>query len=368
MADNDLLGQLLGVNYKPVETPFGIGAQSLASALPSLVNPTGSTSGNLARVLGGGLLAGLLGYQARQQAAERNRALQPILTEALTAQTPAEISAIAGRPEAERISPLLQSLQLRMTDRQAKEQEQQQAFENQLKLKAVEQGIIPTGYESMFGRTGDQPLTSKQLGEADTLRKEFNKLPEVTNFGLVRTAAETVGAAVRDPSAVADQELVRRAVQLIEPGMAVREGEQAAVAASQSIPEQLKGQLSKVLEGQGSLGPKVREGIINIARRSYEANSRAYNQAKGFYETLAKDRNLPTSAISYLGEAKPFEEIINLQKVAEVKAEAPEKQVAIQGLTAELKQLQAKGKENFTAEDLQRLQSLRQQYEALKNG
>ena len=62
------------LSYRPIETGYGIAAQGVASALPNLVNPYGSNFGNFASVLGGALVSGLLGYQARKAADERNLA------------------------------------------------------------------------------------------------------------------------------------------------------------------------------------------------------------------------------------------------------------------------------------------------------
>ena len=68
MADGlDLLSAMFAQDYRPIEDPYGIAAQGVASALPYAVNPYCSTAGNFATVLGGALVSGLLGYQARKR-------------------------------------------------------------------------------------------------------------------------------------------------------------------------------------------------------------------------------------------------------------------------------------------------------------
>lgn len=67
MAD-ELTNALAGLQYTPLDTGWGLGAQGVAQALPSLVNPYASPMQNLGVTLGGALVASLLGYQARKEA------------------------------------------------------------------------------------------------------------------------------------------------------------------------------------------------------------------------------------------------------------------------------------------------------------
>lgn len=67
MAD-ELTNALAGLQYTPLDTGWGIGAQGVAQALPNLVNPYASPLQNLGVTLGGALVASLLGYQAKKEA------------------------------------------------------------------------------------------------------------------------------------------------------------------------------------------------------------------------------------------------------------------------------------------------------------
>lgn len=69
MAD-ELTNALAGLQYTPLDTGWGLGAQGVAQALPSLVNPYASPMQNLGVTLGGALVASLLGYQAKKEAAQ----------------------------------------------------------------------------------------------------------------------------------------------------------------------------------------------------------------------------------------------------------------------------------------------------------
>lgn len=102
MATSDLFKALMkesNYGFSPSESMMGITSAGVAQALPSLVNPYGSTSGNIARVLGGALLAGLMGYSAKKEAEEKNALLLPQLLEISQAQSPEQIQTLLGESE-----------------------------------------------------------------------------------------------------------------------------------------------------------------------------------------------------------------------------------------------------------------------------
>lgn len=142
--------------------------------------------------------------------------------------------------------------------------------------------------------------------EVNKLRDDFSANPDVKSFAAAKKAATALSQALADNSSVADQELVRYSILMIEPGMAVREGEQNAVAASQSIPDEYKGALSKALSGETSLSPQVREGIKRLAERAYASHKQNYDSALSFYQTEAGRKGIEPERISYLGDAPEF--------------------------------------------------------------
>lgn len=150
---------------------------------------------------------------------------------------------------------------------------------------------------------------SPEVANVDSLRKEYNQ--RIGNFENVLKAAQAVSGALKDYGRVSDQELVRYSIQMIEPGMAVREGEQAAIANSQSLPSAWKATLEGALTGKSKLPKEVRDGIQRLATRAYDAQKSVYDKATGYYQGLAESRNLlrPDQSISYLGEAPSAESI-----------------------------------------------------------
>lgn len=372
MADNTLIDALGNLQFAPSDTGWGLGSQVIAQSLPNLVNPYANPMQNLGVTLGGALIASLLGYQAKKeafdmglQATKYANQMQKLETpEARTAFIEALPSEAVGSGVAERLTSLSAALNkqstlqnllieqekakiaalepLRNDIERAKElgipyasladyDKQREARRNELlgitptpAATLPTAGTAPTSPGEILTKpeayqlltkaereaiAAKQKLTEEKVKQADELRKEFTALPEVKNFSLIDNAAKVVAKAVKDPAGVATEELVRRAVQLIEPGMAVREGEQAAVMKSQSIPDRFKGELSKALTGEGGLGKEAREGIMRIAQRAYETQADRYKETKNYYEGLAKKRQLPTDDIAYLGNPKPWDEI-----------------------------------------------------------
>ena len=149
---------------------------------------------------------------------------------------------------------------------------------------------------------------------ADDLRKEFTQSPSYKTFEVVEKTAGIMSKALKDKTAMSDQELVRYSILLIEPGMAVREGEQNAVAASQSIPNKWKGAISKALSGDAALQDDIRNGIRNLAARAYEGHRAQYDKVHQAYITIGKRRGVDPVLISPLGFSRPVEEVMGLKK------------------------------------------------------
>lgn len=87
MAD-ELTNALAGLEYTPLETGYGLGAQGIAQALPNLVNPYASPLQNLGVTLGGALVASLLGYQAKKEAFDLGLQTQKYANQMVALTTP----------------------------------------------------------------------------------------------------------------------------------------------------------------------------------------------------------------------------------------------------------------------------------------
>lgn len=83
MAGEDLYQSLGGVNFAPTETPWGIGATTLAQSTPLMISPYASTGQALGIGLGSVLLQSLLGYQAQKEAAQQSLTANTIANQML---------------------------------------------------------------------------------------------------------------------------------------------------------------------------------------------------------------------------------------------------------------------------------------------
>jgi hypothetical protein len=174
MADQDYFDELL---YTPQETTFGLPAQIIAKNLPAVVNPYGSTGSNLAAVVGGGLLAGLLQYGAKREAEAANRELAPRLLDVMGATSQEQLAQKLAQPGYERLAGLGSRLSLAMAENQRKQaiEEAKQKAELQNKqafevFKATDPNIL-AGYtqrEAIKRQFSPQttaaiPLTPEQI-------------------------------------------------------------------------------------------------------------------------------------------------------------------------------------------------------------
>lgn len=83
MAGEDLYQSLGGISFAPTETPWGIGATTLAQSTPLMISPYASTGQALGIGLGSVLLQSLLGYQAQKEAAQQSLTANTIANQML---------------------------------------------------------------------------------------------------------------------------------------------------------------------------------------------------------------------------------------------------------------------------------------------
>lgn len=331
------------------EDPFGLAASAIAQSAPALYNPYASTGSNVGVALGSALLAGLLGGIANNRTESRNDEFFKLGTQ-LYDMTPSErASLLESNPDyRRRLSPLAEALQERDITQRMEQQnkllEQKQSIAKDMggyydqtgqfvqlvdpveQLAKEEQAKAVgklKGENSFFGlRADENPSSPQYKRKADIfdretkLRGEYTKNPIVQDFQTSDIGFRSLVKAAQDPHPTADLELVRGAIQAIEPGMAVREGEAAAVEASRSIPDQWKGAINKALLNGASLDKDVREGIIRIAARRYEQYSNQVTALRGQYTSLAETESLAPDKILLGAVPSPVEDIFPQYKTS----------------------------------------------------
>lgn len=145
----------LGLRVSPLESGYGIGAQTLGQALPSLINPYGKVGTNIGVALGGALLQGLMAYQARQQATEQSILANRLGTQMLGITDPAERLKIAEGVGDTAVQSRLLGLNERLL-------EQQIAREQAAAAKVAE---LKAGAEFQLGDLGTKVFERQQKAE-----------------------------------------------------------------------------------------------------------------------------------------------------------------------------------------------------------
>ena len=330
MAGEDLFASLYDTGYAPVDTGWGIAAQGVASALPSLVNPYGSTGSNIATTLGGALLAGLLGYQARASADERNAAQAQYIPELFSSTTTPERRAaiFAEEPRLAKVykglalQKALQGIELE-TARKTEEMKAQVAAQKEV---AVDLGVpfdqVGKGAQVATPAAGSSTgqytyLGKKAEDELKDVQKTFSNTPEYKNYQYTKGTLERLSQGVMKTDAVSDVDFAKGAIQAIEPGLATQRDEILAITQSPSIPEALKASMANAAEGTGKLTPKIRAQILGIVEGAYKTQAANYQDRFDFYknEAVTKSRRPELSdeigqRIAAGGIASPYEDIV----------------------------------------------------------
>ena len=314
MADDDIYSVLspndiLSFNQNALSrNPFGIAGGALGNTQLDMRTWDAPTVGVAS--FGKAFLQGLLTNYAQQDAARQTQAV--INSFPQLSQNPGGMATPEGVDESA-FGLLRGTVAANNARAKAAEVKDQKKFNSDLLMKLLGKQAEVMGennaFEAMGQGAAENPNSPAYKVNKDnndnlfTLRKEFNALEPVKNFAKASQAATALAGALKDKSKVSDQELVRYSILMIEPGMAVREGEQGAVAASQSLPEAWKNQLSSALSGESQLGADVREGIKNLASRAYNSHKGLYDQAYGLYGKEAELQGVDPARLSYIGEA-----------------------------------------------------------------
>lgn len=208
MAGEDLYGALAGLNYDPAETGYGTSSQVLASSLPNLMNPYQGAGTNIGIALGGALISGLLGYQARQSAAEQSLEANKLGLQLLEAQSPqARLGIIESTPDTVMQGKLLgvntrlaaqQAAQQQMIGQEIAKQKALAEFElGPLGTQLFERGITKEAQRQAAltgGFTERQQLEDRLIRERALQRKQLgledvNVPPPIFNKAIERNAS-----------------------------------------------------------------------------------------------------------------------------------------------------------------------------------
>lgn len=128
----------------------------------------------------------------------------------------------------------------------------------------------------------------------DKLRGEFSSLAKP--FIDVRDSYNRIQSASQEPSAAGDIAMIFNYMKMLDPQSVVRESEFATAANAGSIPERIRAQYNKALQGE-RLTESMRKDYVSRANKLYDAQLKGYNKNKKNYEKLAKERGLDPNKV-----------------------------------------------------------------------
>jgi hypothetical protein len=144
--------------------------------------------------------------------------------------------------------------------------------------------------------TRDAASIQTGFSNEQSLRKEFEGLPEVKNYKQAFPAFAAIKDAVARNTTQSDINIVYGLAKLYDPTSVVREGEYATVANSPNIPEKVKG-YAQYLAGGGKLSADTKAKILQEAQGRIGTYETEAKKAKGSYEGIAKKRGMDPAAV-----------------------------------------------------------------------
>lgn len=118
------------------------------------------------------------------------------------------------------------------------------------------------------------------------LRKEFDTLPDVKNYNTVATQYDTIKRVAAKPSAQNDIALIFSYMKMNDPTSVVREGEFATAQNAAGVPDQIRNQYNKALNGQ-RLNERQRRDFVSSAEDIFAAQDGRYQELVGQYSDYA---------------------------------------------------------------------------------
>ena len=161
--------------------------------------------------------------------------------------------------------------------------------------------------------------TQRELDQTTKLAKDFNNSKIVQNYVLSDVGFRALSSAIKDTSGASDFEIIRRAAQAVEPGLAVRKDDQDSIEGAASALGMTSAFLNNLILGESRLDDKTRNGLMRIAKRSYDQYSSKFRQKKRFTEKTMDKFGLDKSLLTELRDPEPSENIWQGSKVGQQK-------------------------------------------------
>lgn len=123
--------------------------------------------------------------------------------------------------------------------------------------------------------------------ELSSIRKEVGNLDEVKNYAKALPAFRSMIKSQNLNHAAGDIDFVYGVAKIFDPDSVVREGEMVIVKKTQSLPEEVKGWLLRVVQGGERLTPEAKARILEVAdNRMSELKTSADTRIAPFLGTI----------------------------------------------------------------------------------
>lgn len=139
-------------------------------------------------------------------------------------------------------------------------------------------------------------------GAEDDMRQEYVKASG--EFLDVQRSYARVLASADQPSAAGDLALIFNYMKILDPGSVVREGEFATAQNSAGIPERIRNQYNRALEGE-RLSDNQRDDFVDRAGKLFDSQKDIQGNLANYYKGLASQRGLNTENV-----VPPFESLL----------------------------------------------------------
>lgn len=152
----------------------------------------------------------------------------------------------------------------------------------------------------------------QEFGNLNALATQFRT--DIGDAQIVASSYGTVLAAAQDPSPAGDMALVFAYMKMLDPGSAVREGEYATAENAGSIPERIRAQYNKAIDGE-RFTPAQRGDFVDRAKRLAAQRQAQIQPVLGRYRRRAESANLDPSLIIFdpfaeVGPTDPFADLV----------------------------------------------------------
>lgn len=231
----------------------------------------------------------------------------------------------------------------------AQEQEALQRRQQALQLLGGQEGVNPLLFGGQFDPseiktlneviTPPKPDLKEVFNQENKLRDEFISLSK--DWKQINDAYPRILSAAQNPSPAGDISLLYGFMKLNDPNSTVREGEYATAENAGSIPERVRQQYNKALQGQRLTAP-MRVDFINQAGKLYTAQYKNQQKLQQQYSALAKRNNLNPENIIIDYQAKNENPNLNAPKVSKV-PKVPKTNFSIEEIKKEIQRRKAAG-------------------------